>query len=206
MFKILSQKRLFKRGFIPHLFLRNAKKGEGFTLVEIMVAVSIITLMTSLALAGYESVKVSTRNAQRLADVKRIELSLELYLADNGHYPKQVATLKDSQCTPEQIADENSEWTALVSDLSPYMKLTGDPLCNKGSDAYNYYYVANANDGYRTYGFMMKFEDPCTGIDAENDGGSQNTSKCIWYEFGSQPKFCKDQNKEWFYPGDNVCN
>lgn len=188
------------------MFFHQPKRSAGFTLIETLLVLAIIALLTSIALAGYEEVKKSTRNAARLAHVKQLELALELYLADNGSYPQRNATLKSHQCTPAEIA-ENTNWVGLVDDLSPYMRLTGDPFCNKGESGFNYYYVANSGDGYRTYGAMLKFESPCTSIDAENDGGNYSYSQCIWYEFGQQPKFCEDQNKSWLN-GDspNVCD
>src|SRR3989338_117335 len=61
---------------------------RGFTLIELLVVVAIIGLLSSVVLASLNGARVKGRDARRLADVKQIQLALELYYDDNGNkYP-----------------------------------------------------------------------------------------------------------------------
>ncbi len=63
----------------------NTKKG--FTLIELLVVISIIGLLSSVVLASLNSAREKARDAQRITDLKQIQLALELYRDANGAYP-----------------------------------------------------------------------------------------------------------------------
>ncbi len=60
---------------------------KGFTLVELLVVISIIGLLSSVAVVSLNSSRVKARDAKRLADMKQIMTALELYNSVNGYYP-----------------------------------------------------------------------------------------------------------------------
>lgn len=63
------------------------KTQKGFTLVELLVVVSIIGLLSTLAVVALGSARVQARDAKRVADVKQMQTALELYFSDNNGYP-----------------------------------------------------------------------------------------------------------------------
>jgi prepilin-type N-terminal cleavage/methylation domain-containing protein len=66
----------------------------GFTLIELLVVIAIIGILSSVVLASLNSARVKSRDARRLADVKQIQLALELYADSNsGLYPATTASL-----------------------------------------------------------------------------------------------------------------
>lgn len=68
------------------------KPAAGFTLIEIMVAVSIIALLFAISVGTYASVQKKGRDARRLSDLKIIQSYLEQYHADQGFYPASLAS------------------------------------------------------------------------------------------------------------------
>jgi len=66
---------------------------KGFTLVELLVAIGIIGILSSIAVVSVSNVRVKARDAKRLADVKQIQTALEAYLNDQSKYPSYQGNL-----------------------------------------------------------------------------------------------------------------
>src|SRR3989344_3217427 len=58
----------------------------GFTLIEILIVVSIIGLLASIIFVGLGSSRARGRDARRIADLSSIKTGLELYFSKNGRY------------------------------------------------------------------------------------------------------------------------
>ena len=76
--------------------LKLFKKGgkTGFTLIELLVVIAIIGILASVVLASLNSARKKSRDARRLADVKQLQVALELYYdANSGDYPGLLSAL-----------------------------------------------------------------------------------------------------------------
>jgi prepilin-type N-terminal cleavage/methylation domain-containing protein len=60
---------------------------RGFTLIELLVVIAIIGVLASIVLASLDSSRKKGRDARRLADIKQIQLALELYYDQNNAFP-----------------------------------------------------------------------------------------------------------------------
>ncbi|KUK79544.1 MAG: fimbrial protein pilin [Microgenomates bacterium 39_7] len=66
------------------------KKNAAFTLIEVLVATTIVAVLTAIGVVSYSSASRNSRDAKRLSDVEQIRAALEMYRADNGSYPGSI--------------------------------------------------------------------------------------------------------------------
>ena len=59
----------------------------GFTLIEMLVVISIIGILAVLVAANLNSARGRARDAERKSDIKNIETAMRLYYNDYGSYP-----------------------------------------------------------------------------------------------------------------------
>ncbi len=69
------------------------KKNKGFTLIELLVVIAIIGILASIVLASLNSARTKSRDARRIADLKQIQIALELFFDANRSYPVSIAEL-----------------------------------------------------------------------------------------------------------------
>lgn len=61
---------------------------KAFTLIELMVAISLVAILVSLAVVSIKKSQESGRDARRIADLESIRKALEFYKDANGRYPR----------------------------------------------------------------------------------------------------------------------
>ena len=66
------------------------RKIKGFTLIELMIVVAIIGILASVVLASLKTARTKARDTRRIADIKQIQLALELYFDANRAYPTAI--------------------------------------------------------------------------------------------------------------------
>lgn len=63
------------------------KRKAGFTLIEVMIVVSIISLVTGAVIVSLSAARLKIQATQALADLQKIALYVETYRANYGAYP-----------------------------------------------------------------------------------------------------------------------
>lgn len=67
------------------------KKAWGFTLLELLVSISIIGILISLASVSYSSAQKKARDSKRQGDLKSIQNAMEQYYSVCGYrYPTNI--------------------------------------------------------------------------------------------------------------------
>ena len=64
------------------------KRQKGFTLIEILVVVAVISFLAAIILVVLNNAREKGRNAKRVADIQQIHKTLELYFNECGSYPQ----------------------------------------------------------------------------------------------------------------------
>lgn len=112
---------------------------RGFTLIELLVVISIIGILSGILYVSFGGAKDDARNKSLQAELKEVQLAIELYKAQNGRYPeantscdsynglKHLYTADTTTCgttplTPKLIPDFIAE-LPLASD-------SGNSACN----------------------------------------------------------------------------
>lgn len=60
---------------------------KAFTLIELLVVIAIIGILAAVVLASLNTARGKARDAKRLADLKNVQVALEMYYSENGAYP-----------------------------------------------------------------------------------------------------------------------
>lgn len=91
------------------------KKLKGFSLLELLVVVGIISILLSIVASSYSTAQKKTRDARRVSDLKTIQQAAEQYYAVCGYrYPDFSTAIPTIGC-PNNL-------------ILPTEKLPRDPL------------------------------------------------------------------------------
>lgn len=140
-----------------------ALKSRGFTLIEIMIAVSIIAVTFGVIVTTYSAAQRTTRDAKRQADLRNIQGALQQYYADQQYFPQ---TLNLTNATEISFGSGAAKKTYLKN-------IPIDP-----TSGLNYCYVSNCSSGAVTscqsYSLFAQLENTpantltCGGFNAYN--------------------------------------
>jgi len=84
---------------------------KGFTIIEMLIVVTIIAVLAGLILRGMGGALPKSRDARRLGDLKNIQNMLELYYTKNNTYPTTLAQLAtDLKTTLPKDPSTNSDY------------------------------------------------------------------------------------------------
>lgn len=65
-----------------------SRKISAFTLIELMVVITIIAILSSISITGLTSIQQKSQDTSRLASMRDIQLALEAYKSVNNKYPE----------------------------------------------------------------------------------------------------------------------
>lgn len=63
---------------------------KGFSLIEVMIVISLIAILSTFSLSNYSQVQKQTRDSRRKTDLASVKSSLELYYSVNNKYPTSL--------------------------------------------------------------------------------------------------------------------
>lgn len=119
---------------------------KGFTLIEILVSVTILAVLTAIAVTSYSSINKKSRDTKRKSDLSQLQTALEMYRSDYGYYPN---------VNTGSFATADNLNSALVTTGGYMPAIPDDP-----SSSATYYYASyGAVSGvYYKYCVCTKFE------------------------------------------------
>lgn len=102
---------------------------KGFTLVELLVVISIIGVLAGLLLVNLSNVRERGRDTQRKSDLNQLKTALRLYFNDYQTYPADD-TAEILGCGPGNPEDHTGcTWGGdFTANGTKYMTLPADPI------------------------------------------------------------------------------
>jgi len=91
-FKSRTRRALF---FNPHPAPRNPQS-RGFTLLELMIVISILVILAMIAMAQYNRTVLAAREATLREDLFTMRKMIDQYAADKGKLPQSLADLQSA--------------------------------------------------------------------------------------------------------------
>jgi|SRR5579884_3324218 len=158
------------------------KAVQGFTLIELMVVISIIAIMAAVGLIVYSTAQQNGRDSKRVQDVQEIQKAVEEYYAINNSYPNNVVGTLYSGIIPNALT------TYFQANVIPT-----DP--QNGVSGFGYKYIAGvstscAGGNQPHYLVCAKLENcggnkcnrnalPSDGCQTSNDANTPKVYYCV---------------------------
>ncbi len=140
---------------------------SAFTLVEMLVVITIVGILTSLPMVAIQNSRENTRNAKRIADAKQMQIALELYYHDNGLYPSSL-----------NPGESLSSGSIIYMEQIPFAPTPNDGACSEEENGFTYI------NPYRLDYFYIA-EDQQTYHNWDYDRNNYNIHFCIGEKSGS---------------------
>lgn len=142
---------------------------RGFTIIELLIVITIIGLLSVVVLDYLGNAKIRTRDTTRAQNLDQLVKATNLYYSQNGDLPGI-----DGDC----ISVSNSTFVAI---MAPYIKqVPSDPANSLLDIAGNYIYnkEIGTNGKYR-YCAIMENSAKANGTYAGMCGGSTTYNYCV---------------------------
>jgi general secretion pathway protein G len=109
---------------------RSRRDNGGWTLIELVIVMAIITVLASLATVGARNAVYLAREATLKEDLFRMRDAIDQYYADKGKYPSDLQALVADQYMREvpvdPISNSRDSWQTIPAEPDP-SNPTADP-------------------------------------------------------------------------------
>jgi len=150
---------------------------EGFTLIELLVVISIIGLLSTLAVVSLNTSRAKARDARRVSDLKAVSTASEVYRDDHDDHIVDIDT--NWKKTIDSINTDNNIFLPAGAPEDP------DPLRQAGQldEKKSYVYCADVNTRFYLLYASLETTPPGKGLNGSitsyGNGDCVNAGKVI---------------------------
>jgi prepilin-type N-terminal cleavage/methylation domain-containing protein len=152
----------------------------GFTLVELIIVISVIGILAAVTVVGFSRYQADTRDARRESSAATISEALEKYYDENGEYPSCAALEQDASIVTTEVLP-GIQAAALVAPQSS-SSLTnaiqcGETLTINGADFFEYEGDGSSTclTGDSCLSYALKYKDEASGTIQSLDSRRQTS-------------------------------
>ena len=103
---------------------RNTATGKaGFTLVELLIVISLISILAAMGLVQYRNSVTATKEATLRTDLFRMRDAIDQYYADKGKYPSALDSLVSDgylrKLPDDPMTKSADTWTTVPAEPDP---------------------------------------------------------------------------------------
>ena len=100
-----------------------ARLDRGFTLLELMVVMTLIVVLATMGMTQYKSSQIYAREAVLKEDLFRLRDAIDQYYADKGKYPSSLDELVSSgylrRMPEDPFTKSSSSWQSVPAEPDP---------------------------------------------------------------------------------------
>ena len=102
---------------------RRIRRETGWTLVELLVVLSLVAVLASMAMSSYSTAVTRSREAVLKEDLFRMRDAIDQYFADRNEYPEGLQSLVTAgylRTIPDDpFTGFNTSWQSIPADYDP---------------------------------------------------------------------------------------
>lgn len=136
------------------------KNLKAFTLIELLVVIAIISILAVLGMVSLGNARMKARDAKRVADVKQMQVALEMFYDSNNRYPSEAEWENGTIVSTSSSGETVYYLTSIPEAPSP-----ADGDCTSGDNDYSY----TATEDSYTINFCVG--SSVAALKTENNGG-----------------------------------
>jgi general secretion pathway protein G len=98
------------------------KHARGWTLVELLIVISLISILATIGLASYRNSVTASKEAILKTDLFRMRDAIDQYYADKGEYPATLDSLVSEgylRKIPDDPFTRAADWQTLPAEPNP---------------------------------------------------------------------------------------
>lgn len=140
--------------------MNNKSSVKGFTLIELMIVITVIALMFGIVISSANFLRTSSGDAKRKADLAQLQSALQNYYADMNYFPHSSTgglKLNGAGASTELNSGIGASTTLPAPTLKTYLREV------PADQGVNYCYI------------------PVNNSTSKNNNCDNNTSRCNYY-------------------------
>lgn len=166
----------------------------GFTIVELLIVIVVIGILAAITIVAYNGIQERARISGMQSDILTLNKAIQMYYADNGHYPITPAG-------PGQPCD-SGQWCGwgqatgdnLIPGVSPKYISKTPQLSQNSNTGITYLYRSPDGVDYK----LIRYANGTALSQAElSAAGSRQTSGCDGNDFDRWGYWSSNNSKCW---------